>query len=121
MNFGTLRKAIRRGFLAVALGSLFAAGAVAQPASAAPRDNMHREMRSDRRPDMGRDARVHRVNRRIRRNRRQLRRSNREFGRNSMQSRRTRRRLRRERRQRYAMNHDAHQGRRERRLSHRSV
>jgi hypothetical protein len=115
MNFG---KMVRRSFLAVALGSMFAIGGLAQPASAAPRYAMHSEVRNGRR-EMRRDVRMrNRMNRRIRRNFRQLRRSNREFGRNSLRSRMIRRRIRRDFRQRYAMNrdlrHDRRDGRRDR-------
>lgn len=114
------KKTICRTFLAVALGSLFAMGAMAQPASAAPRDGMHRTMRNSS-GHMHRDVRMRRVNRRIRRNRRELLRSNREFGRHSVRSRRIRRRLRRNRRQRYAMNRDTRHGSRQRGRDRRSV
>jgi hypothetical protein len=106
-------KIVRRGFLAVALGSLFAIGALAQPASAAPRYGPHSEWRGDRN-GIRRDARVrNRLNRNIRRSFRQLRRSNREFGRNSFRSRMLRRRIRRDSRQRYALNRDIRQNRRD--------
>ena len=118
MGFG---KIVRRSLLAVALASLFAMGAMAQPAGTAPRETMHREVRSDR-GNMRHGVRMrNRLNRRIRRNRRQLRRSNREFGRNSARSRRIRARLRRNRRQRYAMNREMRQGHRERWRDRRTV
>ncbi|MGB7227881.1 MAG: hypothetical protein WBD26_09035, partial [Candidatus Acidiferrales bacterium] len=89
MNFG---KIVRRSFLAVTLGSLFAIGGLVQSASAAPRYAVHSEVRNGRR-DMRRGARMrNRMNRRIRRNFRQLRRSNGEFGRSSFRSRMLRRR-----------------------------
>ena len=111
MSFGRM---FRRSFLAIGLGSLFVIGGMAQPASAAPRNAMHREMRNDRR-EVRRDVRMrNRMNRRIRRNSRQLRRSNGEFGRNSFRSRMLRRRLRRDLRQRRALNRDIRHDRRDR-------
>lgn len=105
-------KIVRRSLLAVALGSMFAMGGFAQPATAAPRYSMHNDVRSGHR-DVRRDFRGrNRMNRNIGRNLRALRRSNREFGRNSLRSRMLRRRLRRNLRRRYAMNRKTRQSKR---------
>lgn len=110
MNLG---RVVRRSLLAGVLGSVFAIGGFAQPASAVARYGVHRDIQSDRR-DLRQDFRMrNRVNRDIGRRLRQLRRSNQEFGRDSFRSRMLRRRIRRDLRERYVMNRDIRQDRRE--------